>query len=126
MSKPKKIFIVDDEEMLTAALEDYLTRETAHQIRSFGTGEECLRHLDEKPDIIILDYYLNTISKEAANGMEILKAIRKHDHNVHIIMLSYQENYGVAMQALQKGAEQYVVKDKDAFGKIDKMINEFA
>ena len=64
--------------MLTTALEDYLTRETPHQVQKFGTGEECLKHLHQQPDVIILDYYLNTVSKEAANGMEILKSIKKN------------------------------------------------
>ena len=121
-SIPKKIFIVDDDEMLTEALSDYLKRSTAHQITCFATGEECLKHLHENPDIIILDYYLNTVQKDAANGMEILKMIKKN-YPVHVIMLSSQEQYGIAMQTIQKGAEQYVIKDEDAFEKIAKMIN---
>ena len=124
-SKPKKIFIVDDDVMLTAALQDYLTRTVPHDIQLFNTGEECLGHISEKPDIIILDYYLNTISKDAANGMEILKTIKKYYPAVHVIMLSSQERYGIALQTIQKGAEQYVIKDEEAFEKIALMINEF-
>ena len=124
-SKPKKIFIVDDDEMLTAALQDYLTRTVPHDIRLFNTGEECLKHISEKPDIIILDYYLDTISKDAANGMEILKTIKKYYPAIHVIMLSSQERYGIALQTVQKGAEQYVIKDEDAFEKIASMISEF-
>lgn len=122
-SKPKTIFIVDDDIMLTEALSDYLTKEVPHQVRSFATGEVCLKNMDKKPDVIVLDYYLNTVEKEAANGMEILQAIRKHDPFVHIIMLSSQERYGVALQTIQKGAEHYVVKDKDAFKEIAAIIN---
>lgn len=122
--KPKKIFIVDDDTMLTEALQDYLTRKVAHQIHSFHTGEECLKHLSEEPDLIILDYYLNTVQKDAANGMEILQTIKKHYHRIHVIMLSSQERYGVAIQTIQKGAEQYVIKDETAFEKIALMISE--
>lgn len=123
-AKPKKIFIVDDDTMLTEALKDYLTRKIKHNVRAFHTGEECLQHLSEAPDVIILDYYLNTVQKEAANGMEILHSIKKHNPKTHIIMLSSQTRYGVAMQTIQKGAEQYVIKDEDAFEKIDQMVNE--
>ena len=35
-----------------------------------------------------------------------------------------QERYGIAMQTVQKGAEQYVIKGKDAFEKIAQMIND--
>jgi DNA-binding NarL/FixJ family response regulator len=123
-NKPRKIFIVDDDTMLTSALEDYLTRKIPHNIQSFQTGEECLNHLLEKPDVIVLDYYLDTIDKDAANGMEILKAIKKESPDTHVIMLSNQEHYGVALQTIIKGAEQYVIKDADAFQKIAEMIGQ--
>lgn len=124
LDKPKKIFIVDDDMMLTEAFKDYLTRKTAHEIHVFSTGEECLKHLSENPEIIILDYYLNTVQKDAANGMEILQVIKKHYPGIHVIMLSSQERYAIALQTIQKGAEQYVVKDEAAFGKISSMIRE--
>jgi len=122
-STPKKIFVVDDDPMLTLALEDYLTRKVPHQVTVFDTGEACLNNLSVKPDVIILDYYLNSVHKEAANGMEILQAIKKESPDSHVIMLSSQERYGVAMQTLIKGAEQYVIKDESAFEKIATMID---
>ena len=121
--KTKKIFIVDDDPMLTEALTDYLTPKMPHKIISFSTGEECLNHLYEEPDIIILDYYLNAVQKDAADGMQILQTIKKVSPKTHVIMLSSQERYAVAMQTIQKGAEQYVIKDEDAFEKIAEMIN---
>ena len=110
--------MVDDDEMLTMAFEDYFTAKTSHSIKTFSTGEECLKHLYENPDVIVLDYYLNSVSKDAANLMEILKEILKQNKNIHIIMLSGQERYGLAMQTIQKGAEQYVIKDESAFEKL--------
>ena len=124
-AKPKKIFIVDDDVMLTESLSDYLTRTVAHKVSVFPTGEDCLKHLDESPDIVILDYFLNTVQEDAANGMEILQTIKRNYPKTHVIMLSSQERYAVAMQTIQKGAEQYVVKDKDAFKKIADMLNSF-
>lgn len=122
--KAKKIFIVDDDAMLTNALSDYLTREVNHDVHCFATGEACLDHMSENPEVIILDYYLNTVEKSAANGMEILKAIKKTHPFVQIIMLSSQERYGVALQTIQKGAEQYIIKHKDSFKEIAAIINE--
>ena len=42
-------------------------------------GKECLGHLSESPEVIVLDYYLNTVQKDAANGMEILQLIKDEE-----------------------------------------------
>ncbi len=118
LGAPKKIFIVDDDEMLTEALSDYLTRDVNHNISIFHTGEELLKHVFEKPDVIILDFYLNTVNKDAANGLEVLEAIQDHIQETRVIMLSSQESYVTATKTIQKGALQYIIKGEDAFEKI--------
>lgn len=122
LSERKKIFIVDDDEMLTIALSDYLTREVNHDVRVFHSGEDFVKNLFENPDVVILDYYLNTVNKDAANGLEILERIHKHIHNTKVIMLSSQESYVNAAKTIQKGALQYIIKDEDAFQKIAESI----
>lgn len=118
----KKIFLIDDDEMLTESLSDFLTRQIPHRIRIFSTGEEAVKHLFEAPDVIILDYYLDTNDKSAANGIEILREIRKKLPKTPVIMLSSQEKYAVAAQTLQQGAVQYVIKDDSAFSKIAELV----
>jgi two-component system OmpR family response regulator len=119
----KKVFIVDDDEMLSMALEDYLTRKTLHEIHLFSTGEECIRHLREQPDIVILDYNLNAIQKEAENGMKILEAIKKLNSDIPVILFSSQDAYHIALQSINKGAAQYVIKDENAFERIAAICN---
>jgi DNA-binding NarL/FixJ family response regulator len=114
----KKIFVVDDDEMLSMALEDYLERRAHHDIHLFNTGEECLEHLDEHPDIIILDYNLNSVNKNAANGLIILESIKKHNGNVKVVMLSSQDATWIILQTVKAGAADYVVKDENAFERI--------
>jgi two-component system, OmpR family, response regulator len=120
----KKIFVVDDEEIMQEALRDFISTKSHHEVEVFGTGEECLKKLDQNPDVIILDYYLDAVMKGAANGMQILETIKSRGSKAHVIMLSSQEQYGVAMKTIIKGAEQYVVKDKDAFDKVLAIISE--
>jgi len=120
----KKIFVVDDDEMLSTALEDYLKRKTLHEVMLFNTGEDCLKHLKDEPDIIVLDYNLNSVYKDAANGIQILEAIKKLDAHIKVIMLSSQEAYGTALQTISKGATEYIIKDEDAFEKIATLCNQ--
>lgn len=124
MKLVKKIFVVDDDEMLLEAIKDYITRKTKHTVQLYKTGEECIEHIDENPDVIILDYNLNAVSKNAANGMKILETIKKINKDIRVIMLSSQEAYGTAMQTINKGAEEYVIKDESSFEKIVAICNE--
>lgn len=118
-----KIFIVDDELLLSEMLTGYLQEQNPdYDIHSFGTGEDCLLHLDENPDFVILDYYLNTKEKSAANGMDILMEIKKRNINIPVAMLSSQESYGIAAKTIMSGAVYYVIKGQAAFDEIYKLI----
>lgn len=118
-----KLFIVDDEPLLSEMLTDYLTgQHPGFIIKSFPTGEACLEHLYESPDAIVLDYYLNSREKNASNGIDILKEIKKRNNVLPVIMLSSQERYSVATQTIMYGAVHYVIKGKDAFHEIYELI----
>jgi two-component system, OmpR family, response regulator len=117
------IFIVDDEILLSEMLTDYLKDQyEGFQITSFSTGEACLQSLDEQPDVVVLDYYLNSKERDAANGIDILKQIKKRNKALPVIMLSSQESYGTAAQTIMYGAVHYVIKGQDAFKEIFELI----
>lgn len=117
------LFIVDDEPLLSEMLTDYLMEQYAgFQIKSFPTGEACLQCLDEQPDAVILDYYLNSKEKDAANGMDILKEIKKRNKALPVVMLSSQKSYGTAIKTIMYGAVYYVIKGQDAFDEIFQVI----
>jgi DNA-binding NarL/FixJ family response regulator len=104
-------------------LTDYLKREyEGFNIVSFATGEACLRRLFEQPDAVVLDYYLNSKEKDAANGINILKEIKKQNKAIPVIMLSSQESYGTTAQTIMYGAVHYVIKGQDAFEEIFQLI----
>jgi len=119
----KKIFIVDDNEMFAQMLQDHLSSTPKYTTAVFSTGEECLTHLHEGPDLIILDYHLNDVFKEAADGLEILEKIKKEQPQTTVIMLSSQEKYTVAAKTISKGAVQYVVKDNNTFSNISRILD---
>ena len=124
MSKSQpNVFIVDDEPLLAEMLSDYLKeQDSAFSIKSFSTGEACLQCLDEKPDLVVLDYYLNSKERDAANGIDILKTIKGKNKALPVIMLSSQQSYSTAAQTIMYGAVHYVIKGKDAFNEIYKLI----
>lgn len=120
----KKIFIVDDDNMFCTMLSDHLEEQGNFDVVVFGTGEECLERLSDKPDAIILDYYLDSNVPGAKNGLEILHIIHKTAPDLKVIMLSAQEHYGVALQTIAGGAVSYVIKDLKSFQEIDAILTE--
>lgn len=122
-TRTPKIFIVDDEPLLTEMLSDYLRdHNQSLNIQSFSTGEACLKCLDEQPNLVVLDYYLNSKEKDAANGIDILKEIKSRNKALPVVMLSSQKSYGTAAQTIGYGAMHYVIKGKDAFEEINELI----
>jgi len=123
INKSPTIFIVDDEPLLSEMLSDYLKDQySGFNIKSFPTGEACLKSIDEQPDAVVLDYYLNSKEKDAANGIDILKEIKKRNKALPVIILSSQKSYGTAAQTIMYGAVHYVVKGQDAFEEIFQLI----
>jgi len=72
MSKDKKVklFLVDDDAMYLKLLEIEFIQSADFQVESYATGEVCIKNLSQEPDIIILDYNLNSVDKSAMNGLQ--------------------------------------------------------
>ena len=127
MAGIKTIFVVDDDDFYLLMLNDHLAKNPAYKVYSFTTGEACLDYLnDEKPDVLILDYFLNDTNPSAASGLVILEKVKKKYPSIHVIMLSSQGKYGVAATTIAKGAEHYVVKDNDSFRNITAILESYS
>ena len=122
------IFLVDDNEMFTKTLVSSLNEhfKSEIQIESFVTGEDCLERVRQKPetaaDVIILDYHLNTESKDALNGIEILKQIKQINSKIIVVILSAEDKMEIALNSITNGAYEYVVKSETAFIRIRNIL----
>ncbi len=117
------LFIVDDDDFFSEILKDRLGENKVLQVSSFSSAEKCLEAINQKPDIILLDYYLNKDNPEAMNGLEALKQIKTKSPETKVIALSAQDSLKTADELLAEGAYDYVIKDKDAFRLIEKKIS---
>lgn len=122
MSDKHTILLVDDDFIFLEMLKESLVDEEKYNIVGFQSGEECLNHLHLKPDVIVLDYFLNSENPNARNGLDILKEIKKRDSKVKVIILSGQEDGNLVYDFVRENAANYVVKDDNAFENIKKAI----
>ena len=122
-----KIFLVDDDAVLLKALEiDFLHHAESgnieYVVETYPTGEKCIEHLSHHPDVIVLDYHLDGIEKNAMNGMETLDKIKAFNHDIPVIMLSSQDKIDVAVSCMHHKASDYVIKSETAFIRLQKII----
>jgi two-component system, OmpR family, response regulator len=121
-NKRIKLFLVDDDAMYLKSLEiDFLHR-ADFDVESFATGELCVANLSHNPDVIILDYLLNGIDKNAMNGIETLDKIKAFNPDIPVVMLSGQDKIEVAVDCMHHKALDYVVKSETAFMRLQKII----
>ena len=126
-SKPKRsgiVFIVEDNEAYAYTLRSFLQVQFPElkEIKIFPDGEACLPELIKKPDVIIIDYFLDSKNPNAETGLEIIRQIRETDTNLHIIVLSSQEEFVVIVESVRKYNCSYVKKDEEAFEKVAQLI----
>ncbi|MCX6350913.1 MAG: response regulator [Bacteroidetes bacterium] len=122
MDKDLLIFIVDDDPMQLMMLEDHLSKFKHFKIKTFATGEECLAKINEKPDIIVLDFNLDSVDRNAREGLDILKEIKEINDDIDVVMLSGQDKMEVAVNTMKYGAFDYVVKNESAFVRVENAI----
>ena len=127
---PKKsiyIFLVEDNKtfsmLLKAAIESSFDKIPV-KLHVFETGEACMVKIKEvKPQVAILDYHLNSKCPEAADGIEVLKWIKKESLDTYVIMLTSEDNIEIALKSFNNGATDYVVKTETAFKKINNSLS---
>lgn len=121
----KIIFIVEDNEVYAKSLKMFIQTRFPNikEIIIFNIGETCLLEMRRNPNIVIMDYFLNSQYEEAHNGLEIIKRIKEQKPKTNIIVLSAQEKFNVVLEAIKQYDCNYVQKDHEAFNKVEQLIN---
>lgn len=119
-----KIFLVDDDALLLKSLEIQFKELGNFDVTTFETGEQCINHLSESPDVIILDYHLDGVNPTVMNGLATLDKIKMFNENITVIMLSSQDKIEVAINCMHHKATDYVVKSETAFIRLQKIIED--
>ena len=112
MSKPKiHILIVEDDLVDRMACRRALAQDPNYEfvLSEAETGREGLQLAHaQKPDCVLLDYNLPDL-----NGLEFLAELRKDlgEITLPVLMLTGANNASVAVEAMKRGAQDYLVKD---------------
>ncbi len=100
-----RLLLIEDHAPLRDAIGQYLM-EAGYLVDTASTGDEGLWAADDSGhDLILLDLMLPNI-----DGMEILRRLRAKQNPVHIIVISARDGLEDRLEALDAGADDYLVK----------------
>jgi two-component system OmpR family response regulator len=122
MKNKIKLFLVDDDAVFLKSLEIEFMEHADFVIETYATGELCIENLSHSPDVVILDYFLDGIDKNAMNGLATLDKIKAYNQDIPVVMLSSQDKIDVAVNCMHHRAFDYVVKSETAFTRLQKII----
>lgn len=104
-----RILIVDDEDTLRTTMEDLLDSE-GREIVSAASGEEALAYLEDGTyDLMIVDLIMPGI-----DGLQVIDVAQKLSPQAKIIMLTAYGTLDSAIQAMRRGATDYLLKPANA------------
>ncbi len=114
------VLLVDDErEFLETLLKRLLKRRI--KVTGANSGEEALKILKEcPPDVVVLD-----VRMEGMDGIQTLREIKKIKPLVEVIMLTGHANLEVAVEGMEVGAFDYLMKPTDVDELLYKLEDAF-
>lgn len=126
MAEKTKIFLVDDDPIFMEMLHDSLSDNSNYELHKFHSTEDCIENLNLIPHIIILDHLFKLEhGKKSMSGLDALLQIKAITSEAKIIMLTSQQDGDLVFEFIKAGAEDYVIKDENAFDNICNLIQEF-
>ena len=100
-----RLLLIEDNPALRNAISQYF-REAGFIVEAAATGDEGLWAASDNPcDAILLDLMLPNV-----DGMEILRRLRAKENPVHILVISARDGLEDRLEALNAGADDYLVK----------------
>ena len=99
------ILVVDDDADVREVLRDRLDS-LGYRVLVAATGKESLDILErQNPQMVLLD-----VEMPGMNGLEVLKEIRKREHDVAVVMITAYGTLERAVQAMREGAYDFIPK----------------
>ena len=112
----KNILLVDDEKPILAALSNYLCK-SGFSVQSASDGETALTQFRSTSfDLVITDFVMAGL-----NGIELLKEIKNTSYETGVFILTGHGDLPLAIDALQSGADDFLLKPCDTDTLLQKM-----
>ncbi|MFH0910198.1 MAG: response regulator, partial [Planctomycetota bacterium] len=115
----KRILIVDDERDIVTTLSRNFVRQGFDVFTASNGHEAMIIATEKRPSIVLLDYSLPIL-----DGLDVLRELKKEMPEVMVIVVTGMGSEDVAVEAMKRGARDYVRKPFDLI-KLTKLVREY-
>lgn len=118
-----RVYILDDDPITVQLFSSYLQRALPESLpkEKFifkeyeGPTPQFLADIEtEQPDILILDYHIETGPGKEVKGSKVLKKVQALSPETEVLMLTGEDNLEIAVSLLKSGAYDYIIKGDTA------------
>lgn len=111
MVRPYTIAVVDDESESLASISRAL-RKVGYEVLSFEDGETALQQIEACKNV---DLFVSDLKMPRVDGVQLLKKIREVNLEAGFLIVTGHGTVETAVEALQSGADDYILKPLDLF-----------
>ena len=108
MIKAKPILVVDDEKLMLDFMKDLLLAKQMNVVAADNVDDGLKLYKNYQPYIVFLD-----LNMPKMNGIEFMEKILENDPNVSVIIFTGDAAIDTAVEAMRKGAYDYISKPVD-------------
>ena len=120
-----KVALVDDDDVVLTMIALALEKLDNIEVLKFNSGEDLLEVFDSiSPDILVTDYYMDSVNKNAMRGSDLIIKLYKRYVNIPIIILSSQDNMKLALELSRFKLADYIEKQDGFANKVCKSIED--
>jgi DNA-binding NtrC family response regulator len=108
MSLSTNVMIVDDQETICESLKAWLVKD-GYQVETALSGADALKRIRDMP----CDIYLVDVNMPRMDGIELLSRLKEYQPDAVVIMMTAHGTIQTAVEAMKRGAMDYLCKPFD-------------
>ncbi|MES2681443.1 MAG: response regulator [Bacteroidota bacterium] len=119
------VYILNDNVEIAGKLRKYLRDRFGKllNISLFFSSRSCLKMMDNHVDLVVVDDYLYEGANHGTPGVDVLKKIKEKNPKTEVVILTSNEDIGMAVDAMKMGARDYIINNRGAWQRILAIID---
>jgi len=120
-NKNIRIGLLEDDLFMAQTIKSYLESDTQWKVQIYSNPSDIEE--ENLPDMMIFDYFIENNMFEN-NSQEALKRIKLRQADLPVIFFTSAKDIDIAIEVLNKGAQDYIIKNEKNFPKLKTSIIE--